>query len=75
MAEAESQVELDDRVRIMNRLTRQVFAGNAHMNRTGGKFAGDFGGRQEGDLDIVAAGNFGLVTAHILRLFDRQTGF
>ena len=56
MAEAEADAEFDALRSASGRSSRhQVFAGDAEIDRADADFAGDFGGRQEGDLDIVQA--------------------
>ena len=73
-AEAEPCGDLGARLPVGQRLAQQILAGDAEVDAAGAKFAGDFGGRQEADLDVGAAGNAGAVLALVAGQLDRQPG-
>ena len=55
-------------------LAHQVLAGDAEIDVALADLAGDLGGRQEGDLDVVAALDAGAIVAVVAGQADGEAG-
>ena len=73
-AEAETRHDLGARLPVGPALAQKILAGNAEVDIALAEFAGDFGGREEGHLDVVASGDAGAVFALVAWQADRQAG-